>query len=63
MMNALEMINATVAKGNMGPKQDLLRKNAQYIESFERNNREEEYQAYVSSSKESENKVPCLGRF
>ena len=61
MMNALEMINAAVAKGNMGQKQELIRKNTQYLESFERNDREKEYQAYVSSAAEAESKIPCLG--
>lgn len=61
MMNTFEMINAAVAKGNMGKKQDLIRKNAQYLESFKANNREKEYQAYVSSGVEVEKEVPCLG--
>lgn len=60
MMNALEMINAAVAKGNES-KKELMRKNAQHLESFRNNDREKEYQAYVSSGKEAEKRVPCLG--
>lgn len=45
------MIRDTVAKGNVDKKQGLVRKNAQYLESFVTNNHEEEYQLYVSTLK------------
>jgi len=54
MSNTLEMINVVVAKGNIGEKQELVRKNAQYLESFIHNDREEEYQAYISTLEKEE---------
>ena len=60
MMNTLQMINTTVAKGNAEDKQVLMLKNAYYLKSFIRNNRENEYQEYVISLEEVEQEMPCL---
>lgn len=49
MTNTSDMIKQAVDRGNLSKKKDLVDKNAQYLESFKKNNHEEEYQAYTRS--------------
>lgn len=53
-MNSLKWIQDAVAKGNSDTKPKLIVENTHYLESFKRNDREKEYQAYISSVKEIE---------
>lgn len=50
-MDALKMIHEVVAKGNIETKPKLIAKNTYYLESFKRNNREQEYQDYTTTAK------------
>lgn len=51
MTNTSDMLKQAVVRGNQSTKKDLVDKNAQHLESFKQNNREEEYQAYTRSQK------------